>query len=63
MDELKLLAIQAARSILETEREIPGSQILQTLEAARDFLTSLESDVGPIVNRRADCQSAQTSTA
>jgi hypothetical protein len=47
MDELTSLAIQAAHSILERERTSPGTQDLQILGAAREFLAARESTAVP----------------
>jgi hypothetical protein len=39
MDELQALAIASALSILEADRESPGSQDAANVEAAREILT------------------------
>jgi hypothetical protein len=39
MDDFDRLAIQAALSILDDERQSPGSQEKTTLELAREILT------------------------
>jgi hypothetical protein len=41
MENLRLLAIKAARSILDEEEENPGSQSLDTVDLAREFLTMI----------------------
>ena len=47
MDELTSLAIQAAHSILEAERTSPGTQDVQILGAAGEFLAARESTAAP----------------
>ena len=57
MDEsdklLDKLAIEAAVSVLAEERNVPGSQELVNLEAAREILGAILSDTGTI--ERSDC--------
>ena len=57
MDEigklLDKLAIEAAASVLAEKRNIPGSQELVNLEAAREILGAILSDTGTI--ERSDC--------